>query len=491
MLSHRQLRRWGLTGSASRCWLALRSPTGVLCLLGLGSELVYLFAFTLRFPLPQLYSSLTDLPEQTGYSYWGAAEYSLAVVALFALYAASLRHIGRAPSLKTGPVCAFACAFGLTVVFLYPIGAVDMYAYLMLSRIWIQHGANPLVVPPASFPDDPLIAYVRSWLRIPSPYGPVWIFLGALPGLVAGRNLLAGMLLLKGVTLFSYLGCLPLIMTILSKVCPQARTKGLLFFAWNPLVVIEAVGNGHNDMTMMFFALLAVALALSHWRVLAPAALALSVAIKYAAAILVPFLLWHVLVTGGNVRERARLLVGAGGLAAVILVACYAPFWAGWDIFSVLKWRNSVFFGSPGILLLGAMQQLFPTNGFDLTLYALRLAFAAICILSLISLWRRPVAWLELACELTFAAMFSITYFNTWFLIWPLALAAATPDNGRLWRLVIFSFTGLMTLVFYGYVWVWTGWDSYSICYLAVPLTFLPPALMAMRRRPGFRWLGA
>ena len=62
--------------------------------------------------------------------------------------------------------------------------------------------------------------------------------------------------------------------------------KGALLFGWSPFVVFRAVGNGHNDIVMMAFALglrLYVAMQ-GRWRWAMPL-LALSILVKFSTAL--------------------------------------------------------------------------------------------------------------------------------------------------------------------------------------------------------------
>jgi len=67
----------------------------------------------------------------------------------------------------------------------------------------------------------------------------------------------------------------------------------VLCFGWNPLVLWETAGNGHNDSLMMMFALLAILCLLSEVWPLAFTFLACSVLVKYVSLVLLPvFIVW-------------------------------------------------------------------------------------------------------------------------------------------------------------------------------------------------------
>src|SRR6266571_2567709 len=130
-----------------------------------------------------------------------------------------------------------------------------------------------------------------------------------------------------------------------SGTCPRHQAAAAVCFGWNPLVIWEIGGNGHNDIVMMFFVLLAILLLLSKRWPLAFPALACSVLVKYASAILFPILVLWVLRRYG----RRALLPLAGGLAAALWMAAIiiVPLWAGSATFTELRLQQNYFISSP------------------------------------------------------------------------------------------------------------------------------------------------
>ena len=98
-----------------------------------------------------------------------------------------------------------------------------------------------------------------------------------------------------------------------------ARKRGLdpvraaMLFGLNPVVLVYAVGGGHNDLLMLALAMLAVALVLYGRERGGGGALVASAAVKASAIALLPFMVL------GAARPR-RVLVGAAiGVAATII----------------------------------------------------------------------------------------------------------------------------------------------------------------------------
>ena len=62
------------------------------------------------------------------------------------------------------------------------------------------YGESPYATPPNNFPADPFADSAGEWADASSPYGPVWELTAGLFTRLSGENLLAGLLLFKGLS---------------------------------------------------------------------------------------------------------------------------------------------------------------------------------------------------------------------------------------------------------------------------------------------------
>jgi hypothetical protein len=176
-------------------------------------------------------------------------------------------------------VWAFAALYAATVFWLLPITS-DLFGYLVKAHLYTDLGENPLEDAPLEGPLDPFVlAYSGPYAGYSSAYGPAWTLLSA-PATVGRYDLMGGLFYLKGLAAAAYLGCAWLVERLLRRLRPDDALSGLYLFAWNPLVVLLAVGDGHNDIVMMALALLAVWLLLREQWLSAAGFLALSIWIK-------------------------------------------------------------------------------------------------------------------------------------------------------------------------------------------------------------------
>ncbi|NPA90245.1 MAG: DUF2029 domain-containing protein [Chloroflexi bacterium] len=285
--------------------------------LAVGGEFFYgLLAWA--FPLPRLYARVppVDFAKLTHYHLAAALGLLLAYVLLFGGLA-WLMWSDRSPldAAAIPWIWAGGGIFAVTLVFLYPIFAIDMLMYGVRTRLWLLYGANPFIVIPSHFPHDPWIGLMGEWKEISSGYSPLWEVLALIPGwLTEPAHFGWHVFGLKLISLAAYAASLFLVDRLLRAVWPEERAWRLLFFAWNPLVLLEWVGNGHNDSVMVAFLLLSVWLLVRGRDVMAHTALALATLVKVTPLFLWPLLwLWGVKQRSRWV-DRLRYTVWVGGI---------------------------------------------------------------------------------------------------------------------------------------------------------------------------------
>ncbi len=228
-----------------------------------------------------------------------------------------------------------AVVLGVTCALLPTLPSDDVFSYILYGRISALHGANPLIATPADFPHDPFLPLVY-WRGVRSVYGPAWLLLSE--GLTHLAEALGGSLAVY-VALFKLLGLIAhlantlLIWGILGRLAPSRRLTGTLFYAWNPLCLLEFCASAHNDALMLTFALIGV-----YWFVRgqeAPAIVAfgLSIATKYVLLAVMPFYLLFVYQRLRREGAMWRDVVSALGwrltllLGTVVLIGL--PYWEG------------------------------------------------------------------------------------------------------------------------------------------------------------------
>jgi hypothetical protein len=311
------VRRWGL------CLLAA----------GVVTEAIYLGA-SLRLPWWRYGWNLRTWPELLGEGWSAFAACLLGVGLLLAAYLIGWRELRRLaverPLLGRWFVWFFATGFAVTLLWLMPITS-DVFNYLRHSYLYTDLGLNPLleVFSPSNGPamgagaaeDAVLLAYPTAYASNPSIYGPAWTLVAA-PGTVGRNDVAIGLLYLKGLSAASFLVSAWLVERVLRKVRPASALEGLYLFSWNPLVLLMAVGDAHNDIIMMAAALLAFWFLLRESWGLAFGTLAFSAWVKYVSVLFAPlFVLYAVARLRNRPGRRAWPAWTQAGLAA-LAVTC-------------------------------------------------------------------------------------------------------------------------------------------------------------------------
>jgi hypothetical protein len=438
-------------------------PYVVLALAG-ASVVVYLFAFTLTWPLWRLVAQ-----PQADYAWFGQytrasqAMYLGSFALLFALHYGAYRIARCAPAiLSLDVILGVQIIFGILNVWIYPVAALDLYDYLMYGRIALDYGGNPFVDPPAAFP-DPLVGY-SPWPNERSVYGPLWQLLSLIPTAFSEHDVLRGIVAFKLLGLLAYVACSVVIWRLLQRLRPALAVAGTLLFAWNPLLQFELVGNGHNDVVMVLFVLLAVYALVAQWRLWVLPLLALAVLTKLPAIALAPVFLIGLWRGPGARQEKIAAVVAGSAIGLALTVALYAPFWAGYDTFFFLS-RGNWFTASIPTMLREFLRQWFLyEDAGRLAGTLVGLGFTAFVALRLSLLWRQEQRehtpadtwepWLGAAHDVTFVYLaFATLWWQPWYLTWLVALAALVPSRLVHERALLFCYGGVLNYFVFKYVW--------------------------------------
>jgi uncharacterized membrane protein len=200
------------------------------------------------------------------------------------------------------------------------------------------------------------------WHDAVSVYGPVWTLLcTALYKVVAPlatTHIWGYIVSFKMLGLAFHLGNAALIWFILGRLRPRDQIAGTIFYAWNPLALIEFAGNGHNDAGLVFFLLAAIAAIVMErprtWLVVL--CLALSVLTKFITLLIIPaylLYLWRSTpAPPDRVFSKARVLaiVQAGIVGLATFVILWLPF--------AEALRNPLFLFDSSVALLESERRL-------------------------------------------------------------------------------------------------------------------------------------
>ncbi len=394
----------------------------------------------------------------------------------------------------------------------------DILVYAGYSRLLAIYHANPYFVPISAFSHDPFSS-INYWGRFVSAYGPIWMLVCACFGWLLQPDPVIYIVAFRVFALIIHLLNAWLVGQTLRTMGrpPHTITLGMMLYAWNPLLLLESGLGGHNDGLMMTFVLLGALLAADAERrglILRPrgylpavGAFTLAALVKFTALpILAVYLLFlgckTLRPTAGNPRElrlalrnwRAALLVLLCSMltAALLALAFYGPFWLGHSIQaieasfqsppsalgaensfmrSVIEWLHL----HPAQTQNGLLHLLSTRRLWD----DLTLAVIALClIVGAVQLWARPElrTFVVVALSMMCAILLITPWFFSWYLAWPLGLAAlGLPFRQRRFETALLT----LTLVFSGsalFTYLFTIGLFGSHYYLVSLFTTIPPA---------------
>lgn len=205
----------------------------------------------------------------------------LSIVIFFFFYFLFLRQIKkRAIRLKN--VVLLTC---LILFFSYPgMLSYDIFNYVTTAKVAFTYHENPYVIKPNELTGDKNLLFTRANNKI-ALYGPSWIVVTGIPNLLGNGNFVATLFFQKLLVIIFYLSSSFLILRI-----TKSSFYGAIF-SLNPLVVIETLVSGHNDIFMMFFALLSLHLLSQKKLMKGLLSGFVSVFVKYSTFFLIPVII--------------------------------------------------------------------------------------------------------------------------------------------------------------------------------------------------------
>jgi len=421
--------------------------------IGIGNLIIYVVAFILPANLLKLYTHVGldgHLLFDAGIGAY--ARTILAFLCLGFLYWLGFRITSGATSRAVWiVVIGGILIFGAVLLFMAPFDAVDIYDNISHGRIVGIYGANPYRQLIADYPHDPFYKYPR-WKTSPSAYGPLWEMLAGLTARVAGNGIVKNVLGFKFLPGIFHLASVGIVLLILRRTMPEQMLAGVFLLGWNPVVLYETWGNGHNDIAMVFWILLAAWWIIQKRHTLATLSLVMGVLIKFIPLLLVPAALligWYDLQT---IRGRLAFLAKTAIASILLIAAAYYPFWNGFASFSIAR-RMQLFTTSiPSVI----MRLLEPTLGFSksaqlaslgaLVILAVFILIQSIRMIKQESTRNFPRAAFTI---LAFYLMVTCLWFQQWYGVWLIGLAPLLSARNR-YLALLFGFWVLSKQLIFG-----------------------------------------
>jgi hypothetical protein len=253
-------------------------------------------------------------------------------------------------------------------------------------------------------------------------------------------------------------GSAVLIALIMRRIAPDRTLAAVVLFAWNPIGLYETIGQGHNDITLVFWVLLATWLLIERRYTLAIIAVIAGALFKYIPLLLIPAALliaWRDL---ARLRTRLRFLVLTVLISGALIAAAFAPFWRGTDTLSVERRAHLFTTSLPAVIYVS----LIPSLGKDAA--GNQVALIAAGAMAIFALAQGLRAWRDRSALsfgrsafyiLMFYLLIACLWFQQWYAIWPLGFAALL-SPGHAARLgALFSYTAQTKPLIFAPLFLW------------------------------------
>jgi hypothetical protein len=343
-------------------------------------------------------------------------------------------------------VIAIGVLSALTLLPMYPVFSLDIFYYMAADRIWSVYHENPFVVPPLQAAHDPFFPYT-SWGHYTLPYGPLWPWISAATSAFGAGQIGPTLLAFKALGVLGYVVCLPVVSWAVAGLRPERRLVGTCIFAWNPLVLLELAGGGHNDAIALIPAALALGLWARRASIGTALAITLSFAVKATILVLAPALLWASFRRAVVARSLPLWLVTHVLPAGLLLALAWLPFWSDRSADGLAR-ESGQYYQSLTAVLMAPI----PGAGREVALKVIQIALFGVFGLYFLTQTRDlstesprglRAAWRLLVLYFAIVAPF----YAAWYMIWPTLLAAVLAERRTTLLSSLLCLGGLATYV--------------------------------------------
>jgi Glycosyltransferase family 87 len=346
---------------------------------------------------------------------------TIAVLGL--IFVSYLLVVGASGQLSGRTVLLLIAALQTLIILGPPLVSTDVFSYQSYARMGALYGASPYLNGPHAIALDTVFPYVGAkWSYIPSAYGPAFTLFSYL---FASLSVAASVVAYKAVAAVSSIAIITLVWK-LARIRGVDPVKAVALVGLNPLLLLYAVGGGHNDLLMLAISTGAIYLFLTQRARMGGGLFVLSVAIKLTAGLLIPFAALSGGAEYGRARRRA-LLIGVGIGTVLMLATSGAVFGAGvLNLFPTVARSQSE---GDWHSIAGLVSALAPSLVGHIVSGLLDALFLWVTFSLMRRVWRRELDWLNAAGWATFVMLATAGSLLPWYVTWLLPLAAISTDK--------------------------------------------------------------
>ncbi|MFN8524861.1 MAG: hypothetical protein U0821_17335 [Chloroflexota bacterium] len=391
--------------------------------------------------------------------------------AAFVLYLAGFALVSRGLPRHVGPGVLMGCLLGFqATLFLMPgLFTTDLFSYVAYGQIAGANRANPFIYPPAYFAHERVVGWIHPlWHFAPSIYGPAWVDVSAaVSEATTAWSTVDQVLAYKLIVNVSHLLGIAALAYAVQRLRPGAALASVYVWAWNPLVLFEFGGNGHNDAVMVALALAGFALFAAGAPLPGVLPVALSVLVKMSTVLLLPFYVMGYARSGRGLLSFLSRGTAAALLVVALAVGLYYPWWEGVEtVGPIVNWTQGPMYNNylPDILaryvaanyVLGP-DQPDPVLALEQTREQTKLiakaALAALCVIELAFASTATRAAAAGARVMLVFLLVVNTWVLPWYFTWSLALGAVVGWQSLLTKTIVGFSASAMLVMYYKHFW--------------------------------------
>jgi hypothetical protein len=343
-----------------------------------------------------------------------------AVVATVLTVLYILEIIDNKPA-KLKQILFWVLIFGLGALFVYPLGAKDIFNYVSSARLHVYYGLNPHLTMVSEISNHLQDPYLKNAFHIYclSPYGPLWTWLSyGLYYIAAGFGLIPFIISFKLLGLLMHLLITAAVYKIAEFLTEGNGPHAAIIYGMNPLAIFELVGNAHNDGLPILLLLVSILLVIQK-RTLNLITIAAAISFKFTALLTVPFFVLR------SARERG-LLYAVFGAVTVVSISAFFYVMTDVNISDVMQTSTG------GILNFSFTSLAYALVGEDIVPFAHAVGLIIFLLWYYIlfrKLGKENTETLNVTIGVGIVAylLFGAYMVHRWYYLWPLAFTAATP----------------------------------------------------------------
>ena len=345
--------------------------------------------------------------------------YLLLLIVLSILYIIMIKNKNVFESI--GSFIKYVIVINIIFTFMIPWTSSDIFYYMGVGELDGEYKQNPYYVTIEQYYsenindiNDEIMKQAKEnvWANTTVVYGPVSQVIFKIFTQISNKKIDICLLVFKLVnSVIHILNCY--LIYVLSK-----KKIFSLIYGLNPLILIEFIGNAHNDIILVLFVLLAIYFILKKNNLkLSIFFLALATGMKYFSILLLPFLIMYYYRKNKKIKNRILLCIRYGIIFLFLIILEYAFYFKDFSILlgiitQTSKYSKSIY--SAILLKNEELMILLRTIVMCLFLVYYIKTFIEMLIEDKIK-WRNIIKEYN---NILFLALLMLTTFQQWYLIW-------------------------------------------------------------------------